>query len=236
MTPEENRPAPAMRCRMRFERRCGSAGAVPAVPDAGLSHLEQIRELRALVAGSGLEYYGSRGTGDGTPRMAFGPAAGAGHESLCEYADAWFARVYREEDLRAALSRGARGLVLAALRRVPLLFPSIEATASVARFELDFAAAPPEPERRLAELLAAREFMAEREKKGEKVRYDLRPAVVSAAWEAHRRRLRADLRLRAGGRPEVLASALFGPAAPAFTVLRTGLYWEDSSGGLREIL
>ncbi len=239
MTREENRPAPAMRCRMRFERRGRSAGAGDggaAVTEAGMCHLEQIKGLRALVAEAGLDYYGSRGTGAGAPRMAFGPAAGAGHESLCEYADAWFARLYREEELRSALSRGARGLVLSALRRVPLLFPSIEATASVARFELDFAAAPPEAERRLAEFLAAGEFMAEREKKGEKVRYDLRPAVLSAAWEASRRRLRADLRLRAGGRPEVLASALFGLSAPAFSVLRTGLYWEDSSGGLREIL
>jgi len=189
-----------------------------------------------MVAGSGLEYYGSRGAGAGTPRMAFGPAAGAGHESLCEYADAWFARVYREEELREAFSRGARGLALASLRRVPLLFPSIEASASVARFELNFASAPPEAELRLGKFLAAAEFMAEREKKGEVVRYDLRPAVVSADWDAAGNRLRAALRPRAGGRPEVLASALFGPSAPEFTVLRTGLYWEDSSGNLKEIL
>lgn len=227
MTAEENRPAPAMRCRMRFERRGGSAG---------MSHLEQIKELRAMVAGSGLEYYGSRGAGSGTPRMAFGPASGAGHESLCEYADAWFARVYTEEELRSAFSAGVRGLALAALRRVPLLFPSIEASVSVARFQLDFGSPPPEAEARLKEFLSAAEFPAEREKKGEKVRYDLRPAVLSAAWSAGENRLRADLRLRAGGRPEVLAAALFGPAAPAFTVLRTGLYWEDSSGNLREIL
>ncbi|KAF0126375.1 MAG: hypothetical protein FD189_539 [Elusimicrobia bacterium] len=227
MTAEENRPAPVMRCRMRFERRGGAAGP---------SHLEQIKELRALVSGSGLEYYGSRGAGDGAPRMAFGPAAGAGHESLCEYADAWFARLYPEEALRSAFSAGARGLALAALRRVPLLFPSIEASASVARFELTFSSAPPEAERRLAEFMAAAEFIAEREKKGEKVRYDLRPAVVSLAWDTPAVRLSAALRLRAGGRAEVLAAALFGPEAPAFTVLRTGLYWEDSSGELREIL
>jgi len=119
---------------------------------------------------------------------------------------------------------------------VPLLFPSIEASASVARFELDFSSAPPEAERRVEEFLSASEFMAEREKKGETVRYDLRPAVLAASWEASANRLRADLRLRAGGRPEVLASALFGPSAPPFTVLRAGLYWEDSSGKLREIL
>lgn len=227
MTAEESRPAPAMRCRMRFERR-GDA--------AGLSHLEQIKELRALVSGSGLEYYGSRGPGAGTPRMAFGPASGAGHESLCEYADAWFARSYKEEELRSAFSAGARGLALSALRRVPLLFPSIEASVSVARFELEFSSAPPEAERALAGFMASAVFMAEREKKGEKVRYDLRPAVVSAAWDASANRLSAALRLRAGGRPEVLAAALFGPDSPAFTVLRTGLYWEDSSGVLKEIL
>ncbi|MDQ7773660.1 MAG: DUF2344 domain-containing protein [Elusimicrobiales bacterium] len=227
MTAEDNRPAPAMRCRMRFERRGEGAG---------LSHLEQIKELRALVSGSGLEYYGSRGAGAGTPRMAFGPAAGAGHESLCEYADAWFARAYTEEELRSAFSAGARGLALSALRRVPLLFPSIEASASVARFELDFDSPPPGAERRVAEFLSAPEFMAEREKKGEKVRYDLRPAVLEASWEASANRLSAALRPRAGGRPEVLAAALFGAEAPAFRVLRTGLYWEDSSGKLREIL
>ncbi|MDT8285535.1 MAG: DUF2344 domain-containing protein [Elusimicrobiales bacterium] len=228
MTAEENKPAPAMRCRMRFERRAGG--------DAGRSHLGQIKELRALVSGSGLAYYGSRGAGTGTPKMAFGPAAGAGHESLCEYADAWFARVYPEEELRSVLSAGAPGLALAALRRVPLLFPSIEASAAVARFELDFVSAPPGAEERLGNFLSAPAFTAEREKKGEKVRYDLRPAVVSAAWRAADNRLSADLRLRAGGRPEVLVSALFGPDAPSFTVLRTGLYWEDSSGNLREIL
>ncbi|HOI42475.1 MAG TPA: DUF2344 domain-containing protein [Elusimicrobiales bacterium] len=221
------REGPAMRCRMRFERR-GAAG--------GEGHLGLIRELKALVAGSGLDYYGSRGPAAGPPRMAFGPAGGAGHGSLCEYADAWFSRLYREEELRAALSPGTAGLALAALKRVPLLFPSIEASASVARFELDFSSAPPEAERRVEEFLSASEFMAEREKKGETVRYDLRPAVLAASWEASANRLRADLRLRAGGRPEVLASALFGPSAPPFTVLRAGLYWEDSSGKLREIL
>ena len=219
------REGPAMRCRMRFGRRSGAAAGA-----AG--HLGRIKELRALVAGSGLAYYGSRGPAAGQPKMAFGPAGGAGHENLCEYADAWFSRLYREEELRAALSPGTAGLELAALKRVPLLFPSIEASSAAAGFELRFDPVPPDAGSRLREFLASARFMAEREKKSGKVLFDLRPAVVSASWKGSS--LSALLRLRAGGRPETLASVLYG-AAPA-AVLRRELYWEDSSGNFREIL
>src|SRR3989339_281097 len=105
---------PKSRIRLKFAR---------LAPAKDLSHLEQIKALRARAAACGLKFRPAKTGAALMPRMAFGPAVSVGHESLCEYADLYLEDFVRE----AAVLESLRPLdderfLLISARRIPVFF------------------------------------------------------------------------------------------------------------------
>lgn len=218
---------PRSRIRLKFAR-------LEAAKD--LSHLEQIKVLRARAAACGLKFSPAKAGGQAMPRMAFGPAVSVGHESLCEYADLYLEEFVREdaaaEKLRP-LDDGSFRLVSA--RRIPVFFPSIEAAVNAAEYflEADF----PEGFSQAAvdSFLALKSLAYEKVKPtGERKVLDARTPVLAASFDKGASLLKVTLKLEPGRsvKPEIVAELMCG-GRPAFRrIVRKELYWFNSGGKL----
>ncbi|MDA8244666.1 MAG: TIGR03936 family radical SAM-associated protein [Elusimicrobia bacterium] len=218
---------PRSRIRLKFAR-------LAAAKDT--THLEQIKELRSRAARSGLKFWPARIGGQAAPKMAFGPAASVGHESLCEYADLYLEEFAREdaaaEKLRPFDDENFR---LISARRVPVFFPAIEAAVNAAEYfmEADFPAGFSDA--------AVDAFMARKSVEWEKVKstgerktLDARAPVLSASFDREASLLKVTLKLEPGKniKPEVAAELMAG-ARPVFRrIVRRELYWFGSGGRL----
>jgi radical SAM-linked protein len=218
---------PRSRIRFKFAR---------LAPAKDLSHLEQIKVLRARVAASGLKCCPAKAGGAAAPKMAFGPAVSVGHESLCEYADLYLAEFTSQEAAAERLRPldDERFRLLSA-RRIPVFFPSIEAAVNAAEYfmEADFPAG--------FSGAAVEAFMGKDSLPWEKVKpsgerrtLDARAPVLSASYDPAMSLLKVTLKLVPGGnvKPETVAELMCG-ARPVFRrIVRKELYWFDSGGKL----
>lgn len=216
---KEIAPEGPCRLRLRFSRRGGAAA---------LSHLEQIKALRAIAAAAGLPAL----IAGGHPKMSFGPAVAQGYESEAEYADLTLVRPVKEQQALEAVARACSGgyAVLEA-RRVPAAFPSIEALVNCGLYELSFAE-PPGGTPSLEEFLSRPSIPVAKIKEGGREEVvDARPLIVSMKREGEGK---LSLLLRFGpGRtlkPERVTEAWLGCAPSG--VLRKALYWENPDGRL----
>ncbi|MBI4249555.1 MAG: DUF2344 domain-containing protein [Elusimicrobia bacterium] len=118
-------------------------------PSKALSHLEYIQVVRRALSGSGLPLLRKITAGRRiAPRMrvAFGPALPAGYESLAEWVDFELSERVDLEIVRDKLNAGLFrevagglsdfGIRILAVKRVPLHFPALEASANVVEYEL----------------------------------------------------------------------------------------------------
>jgi len=229
---------PKMRMRLRFARLKGAEG---------MSHLEQIKALRDIAAASGLDCCPAKHGKNTVPKMSFGPALSAGYESRCEYADLYLAQDCKEEVVMTkvgGVSSGAFSLL--SVKRVPVYFPSIEASVGAARYliEAEFKGALAQA---AVDAFFARES-APYTKPGPvgpdgKVgtepgpTVDVRPLVMSADLDAAAGTLRLTLRLEPGknAKPVDVLGVMAGRELEIKRVVREDLYWLDSKGGLEII-
>ena len=117
------------RMRLRFARLEGAGN---------MSHLDQIKALRGIAAASGLDCCPAKHGRNLVPKMSFGPALSAGYESRSEYADLYLAQACREEVARAKLAAvKPEAFSLLSVKRVPVYFPSIEASVSAVRYLIE---------------------------------------------------------------------------------------------------
>ncbi|MBI5744828.1 MAG: DUF2344 domain-containing protein [Elusimicrobia bacterium] len=218
---------PKSRIRLKFAR-------LAAAKD--LSHLEQIKALRARAAGCGLKFWPAKVGGASVPRMAFGPAVSVGHESLCEYGD-----LYLEEFAQAAAALERLQPLdddkfrLLSARRIPVFFPSIEAAVNAAEYfmEAEFPAAFAQPA--VDAFMALKELPYEKVKpSGERKTLDARAPVLSASLDPAAGLLKVTLKLVPGGnvKPETVAELMCGGKPVFRRIVRKELYWFDSSGKL----
>lgn len=217
---------PKSRIRLKFAR-------LAAAKD--LSHLDQIKVLRARAAASGLKFCPAKAGGTG-PKMAFGPAVSVGHESLCEYADLYLEEFARDE----AAAEKVRPLDddrfrLLSARRIPVFFPSIEAAVNAAEFFLEGEFPAGFADAAVDAFMALKELPWEKVKpSGERKTLDARGPVLSASYDPAARLLKVTLRLAPGKnvKPETVAELMCG-GKPVFTrITRKELYWLDSAGRL----
>lgn len=218
--------APKSRIRLKFAR---------LAPAKDLSHLEQIKALRARAAASGLKCCPAAG-GKGAPKMAFGPAVSVGHESLCEYADLYLEEFATQEEAAEKVRPLDDGKFrLLSARRIPVFFPSIEAAVNAAEYflEAEFPAAFSDA--------AVDAFMAKKDLPWEKVKpsgerrtLDARAPVLAASYDAPLSLLKVTLRLAPGKnvKPETVAELMCGGVPVFRRIVRKELYWFDSGGKL----
>ncbi|OGS06456.1 MAG: hypothetical protein A2270_07155 [Elusimicrobia bacterium RIFOXYA12_FULL_51_18] len=221
---------PKSRMRLRFTRLKGAWN---------MSHLEQIRALRDMAAASGLDCCPARNGKNLVPKMSFGPALSAGYESLCEYADLYLAQTCKEEIVGAKLSAVKSGAFsLVSVKRVPVYFPSIEASVSAARYliEADFKG---NFTREAVDIFLARKsaLYAKPGAAGPGATLDVRPVVMSAELDAAAGGLRLVLRVEPGKnvKPVEVLGVMAGGEMEIKRVVREELYWLDSKGGLEVI-
>lgn len=217
---------PRSRIRLKFAR-------LAAAKD--LSHLEQLKALRARAAASGLKCWPAK-EGSATPKMAFGPAVSVGHESLCEYADLYLEEFVRDEAAAERLRPlDDERFRLVSARRIPVFFPSIEAAVNAAEYFLEgeypagFAGAAVDA------FMALKELPWEKVKpSGERKTLDARAPVLSASYDGAASLLKLTLRLQAGRnvKPETVAELMSGGKPVFRRITRKELYWLDSSGKL----
>ena len=216
--------------RLKFARLEGAAA---------MSHLDQIKALRDIAAGSGLDLMPAKHGRNTVPKMAFGPALSQGCESRCEYADLYLAQPCKEEVVRAKLEAVlSDAFALLTVKRVPVFFPSIEASVSAAGYLLEL-----DPEEAFSQS-AVDAFLARASAVIEKARpgcpaetIDVRPLVLSAGFEAASGTLRLTLKSEPGKnvKPEAALRAIAGREMKIKKVVREELYWLDSKGKLEVI-
>ena len=217
---------PKSRIRLKFAR-------LEAAKD--LSHLEQIKILRARAAASGLKFCQGAGAKP-MPRMAFGPAVSVGHESLCEYADLYLEEFLREdaaaEKLRP-LDDGQFRLVSA--RRIPVFFPSIEAAVNAAEYFMEAEFPAGFSQAAVDAFMALKSVPYEKVKaSGERKMMDARTPVLAASFDKESALLKLTLKLEPGRsvKPEIVAEHMCGGKPVFRRIVRKELYWFNSGGKL----
>ncbi len=215
---------PKSRIRLKFAR---------LTPAKDLSHLEQIKVLRARAATCGLKFSQAAGAKP-LPRMAFGPAVSVGHESNCEYADLYLEEFSREdavaEKLRPLDDEHFR---LVSARRIPVFFPSIEAAVNAAEYfmEADFPAGFSQAA--VDAFMALKNAAYEKVKpSGERKLLDVRTPVLTASFDGAL--LKVTLKLEPGRsvKPEIVAELMCGGKPVFRRIVRKELYWCNSGGKL----
>jgi len=235
------------RMRLRFAR-------LKAAGD--MSHLEQIRALRDIAAASGLDCCPAKHGKNLVPKMSFGPALSAGYESRCEYADLYLAQACKEDVAMAKLAAvKSEAFSLLSVKRVPVFFPSIEASVSAARYLVEaefegaltqaavdaFLARESAPYARPAPAPrppgADGQSAAPAGEAGPGTTIDVRPPVMSAELDAAAGTLRLTLKTEPGKnvKPVEVLGVMAGRELKIKKAVREELYWLDSKGRLEVI-
>lgn len=221
------------RMRLRFAR----------LENAGnMSHLEQIKALRDIAAASGLDCCPAKHGKNLVPKMSFGPALSAGYGSRCEYADLYLAQACKEEVAMAKLAAvKSETFSLLSVKRVPVYFPSIEASVSAARYLIE-AEFKGDLMQAGVDAFFARESApytkpAPAGEAGPGLTVDVRPLVMSAELDAAAGTLRLTLKVEPGRnvKPVEVLGVMAGREPGIKKVVREELYWLDSKGRLEVI-
>ncbi len=204
-----------------------------------MSHLEQIKELRRIAAGSGLDCCPAKHGGKPVPKMAFGPALSVGCESRCEYADLYLAQSCQESVAMARLSAvGSGSFALLSVKRVPVFFPSVEASVSAARYLIEADLKESISQGAVDAFFARESAPVDRtDSAGAARTIDARPLVLNAELDADAGSLRLTLKLEPGKsvKPAEALQLMAGRAVPIKRLVREELFWLDSKGRLEII-
>ncbi len=201
-----------------------------------MSHLEQLKALRARAAACGLKFWPAKVGGAAVPRMAFGPAVSVGHESLAEYADLYLEEFAREDvvlERMKPLDDDSFRLVSA--RRIPVFFPSIEAAVNAAEYFLEGGFPEGFSQAAVDAFMALKDLPYEKVKpSGEKKTLDARKPVLAASFDQASGLLKLTLKLEPGRnvKPETVAELMCGGKPVFRRIVRKELYWFDSGGKL----
>jgi radical SAM-linked protein len=220
---------PRSRMRLKFARLEGAGN---------MSHLEQIKALRDLAAASGLDCWPAKHGRNVVPKMAFGPALSSGYGSRCEYADLYLAQSCKEDVVQARLaSVGSGAFKLLSVKRVPVHFPSIEASVGAVRYLIaaDFGNFSQESVDAFFKRESAMHVKVNSEGLSETV--DVRPLVMAVELNKEAGELKLMLRLVPGKniKPGDALCVIAGAEMEIRKIVREELYWLDSKGGLEII-
>ena len=204
-----------------------------------ISHLDEFRLWERALRRADLPLLYKRGFNP-QPHIQFASPLGVGFTGVREPIDITFAPPLALPELRARIqAKLPPGVQIHAIEEVPLKTRALQSLLIGADYAIIIYAEPDEIEPQqietaIAHLLAQREAWSERERKGAKYRYNLRPLVFElryegydAASEEHRIFLRVQQREGATGRPDEVVSAL-GLDNFARTLRRERLYTSDN--------
>jgi len=217
---------PKSRIRLKFARQAAAKD---------LSHLEQIKVLRARAAACGLGFSRAAGAKP-APKLAFGPAVSVGHESLCEYADLYLEDFAKEDAVAEKLKPlDDERFRLVSARRIPVFFPSIEAAVNAAEYFMEAEFPAGFSQAAVDAFMTLKNAPYEKVKpSGERKTLDARTPVLAASFDRDGALLKVTLRLEPGKsvKPEIVAEFMCGGKPVFRRIVRKELYWFNSGGKL----
>ncbi len=192
-----------------------------------------------MAAGSGLDCCLAKHGGKPVPKMAFGPALSAGSESRCEYADLYLAQSCPESAVMARVSSsGSEAFALLSVKRVPVFFPSVEASVSAAQYLIEADLKDNMSQDSVDAFFARSSAPVDRTDAEGTVRtIDARPLVLAAELDAAAGSLRLTLKLEPGKsvKPAEVLKLMAGREVVIKRLVREELFWLDSKGKLEII-
>ena len=204
-----------------------------------ISHQDEFRAWERALRRAGLPILYKKGFNP-QPHIQFASPLGVGFSGLHEIIDITFAPPVPLLELRRRLAASLPpGLTVHELSETPLRSPALQslligADYTIRLYAENSATLSSVIERKIAELLQVSKIWRERERKGRRYRYNLRPLVLELAYrgydpaaEEHGIFLRVQQRAGAAGRPDEVVSALGLDSYPR-SLCRTCLYFEDN--------
>lgn len=201
-----------------------------------LTHLGQIERLRRAVSDSGLPAVTQRRRKRSRPKLAFGPAIAMGYESDAEYFDMELSRGVAPLEIGKSLDKAlGDGLVVRSVRRIPLFYPSLEASINVVKYEIR-GPFPQDAPGALEKFLARDEIIIEKLKEGgaRVERVDARPLIITMRLAKDHLELTLRFGPKRTVKPEALLRACLETDPSGFRILRKELFSETSRGELLE--
>lgn len=200
-----------------------------------LSHLEQIQVVRQAFRRSGLGVAHSQSKKPQL-KLAFGPAVSVGYESRTEYVDADLTVKIEPERARETLSGFfPQGFSIVGVKRIPLFFPSLEAVLAVASYSVRWEETV--DRNQISAFLERPSITMEKKKKDRIESFDLKPLLLNLEADGETIRLTLRFGPARNAKPERVVQLMLGLSEEATRLLRvtrTGLYWQDKNGLLRE--
>ncbi|MEZ4870444.1 MAG: TIGR03936 family radical SAM-associated protein [Caldilineaceae bacterium] len=203
-----------------------------------ISHSDEFRLWERVLRRADLPLLYKQGFNP-QPHMQFAAPLGVGITGVCEFLDITFSQTLPLSELAQRIrAKLPPGVVLHQLEAVALKTQALQTLVIGADYTILIYAEPGELaatllEQRIADFLAQAEILRERERKGARYTYNLRPLVFElhyhgydAATEEHRIFLRVQQREGATGRPDEVVDAL-GFDDFARTLRRDRLYWAN---------
>jgi len=202
-----------------------------------ISHQDEFRAWERALRRSGLPLLYKRGFNP-QPHIQFASPLGVGFSGRREPVDITFSPPVPLAELQERLAAALPpGLTLTDLAEVPLKTPARQNVLAGADYSVRLYAEP-EAETEVLDaignVLRRREVWRERERKGKRYRYNLRPLILELGYrgydaedEAHVLALRVQQRPGATGRPDEVVAALGLDNWPR-SICRERLYFEDN--------
>jgi radical SAM family uncharacterized protein/radical SAM-linked protein len=217
--------SPIMRLRLRFSKK----GIVRFI-----SHLEQIDMLRRATRRSGLPVAFSTGF---NPKIksSYGPPLSVGQESSSEYMELYFTQKVSVENVKIEFSKVLpRGFYLLDVKKIPLIFPTIDILSNVAEYEIKNINISQE---KIDIFLSQNSIIVEKAKRGKIVELDIKPLIKS--FKNEKNVLKLQLRFCCGKfvKPEIILKKLLKNEKnynEIYNVERTKLYIEMKNGTMCE--
>jgi radical SAM-linked protein len=222
--PQANAVPVVQRLRLRFAR----SGVLRF-----LSHLEQIELLRRAIRRADLPVAYTAGFSPQI-KMAFGPAVSVGYESRSEYVEIDFVqRIDATEIQRCFSGILPEGLELLSVKKIPLMFPSLDALLNVAEYSIQTIAT----EQQIDAFLAQNEIIVEKQKGNRVDRIDAKPLIRFLKKQGDHLLLQLRFGPKRNVKPEKLLPMLLGideQQTKLLRIARTGLFIEKQDGSLSE--
>ncbi|MBU2529875.1 MAG: TIGR03936 family radical SAM-associated protein [Elusimicrobia bacterium] len=215
---------PKYRLRIKFSRN-GEAGK--------MTHAEQMREIREGFSLSAVPVFRTNSK-RAAAKIAFGPAISMGYESLCEFADVYLTGLAKEQEIKAIFDKiKVSGINFVSAKRIPLLFPSLEASVDAVEYEVKGYFAENFSQDKIDEALLKSELIFKKIKEGKSAKeINFRPLIIKMKYNKERSAVVLVLKIKPGFniKPENALSVIAGSSAKITGILKKQLYWINSDG------
>jgi radical SAM-linked protein len=216
---------PVMRLRFRFSKK----GIIRFI-----SHLEQIEVFRRTARRSGLPVAFSAGFNPQI-KSSYGPPLSVGHESSSEYMELYFTQKINVKDAKAKFSKVLpNGFCLLDVKKIPLVFPSIDILSNIAEYEIKNINILQEE---IDKFLLQDSIIVKKIKKGRIIELDAKPLIKFLKNEKNVLKLQLRFNGSNSIKPEVILRELlenYENYSGIYNIERTKLYVEMKNGMICE--